>query len=73
MNIWLFLLVPTAAFVYRADVQRTNGETSSWPHSNIVLVVVPEGFQLIFVCGFGRSNVLVNLPSLISACKLKAS
>lgn len=73
MNIRSFLLVPTAALVYYGDVQRTNSKISSWPHSNIVLFVVPEGFQLIFICGFGQRNVLVNLPSPISVCKLKAS
>lgn len=72
-RIRLFLLVSTAALLYHADMQRTNGKTGSWPHSNIVLFVVPGGLQLIFICGFGQRNVLVSLPTLLSVCKLKAS
>lgn len=73
VKIRLFLLAPTAALLCYGDVQRTNGKTSSWPRSNVVLFVVPEGSQSISICGFGQRNILVNLPSLISACKLKAS
>lgn len=73
INIRLFRLVLTAALAYHGDAQGRYGKKSSWPHSNIVLFVVPEGFQWIFICGFGQRNAVVNLPSLISVCKLKAS
>lgn len=68
----LFLCTAALAF-HASDIQRTNGKTSSWPHSNIVLFVFPEACQLIFISGFGQKNELVNLPSLISVCKLTAS